>query len=107
MGSCPLTSRARLQGYSPPSLRALPFRYPRGPYAPLGSNGQKRDPEVSRVSVYCRGWGSPAGPSLNRVSPDGAEWGVAGLDRVGQWALDGTLGRSWVLLPDCRWGASD
>ena len=46
-------------------------------------------PEVSRVSVYHMGWGSPAGPSLSRASPDGAEQGLAGLDRVGQWALDG------------------
>lgn len=33
--------------------------------------------------------GSPGGPSLSRASPDRAEQGTAGLDRVGQ---DGAVG---------------
>ena len=50
---------------------------------PWDHMAENRTPEVSRVSAYQGGWGSPAGPSLSRAPPDGAEQGMAGLDRAG------------------------
>lgn len=51
--------------------------------------------------------GSPAGPSLSRAPPDGAEQGMAGLDRAGQGSgpWEGLMVADRVLPPACRWGA--
>lgn len=51
---------------------------------------ENRTPEVSRVSAYQGGWGSPAGPSLSRAYPHGAEQGLAGLDRAGRGGAVGS-----------------
>lgn len=95
MGSCPLDQQSRTAGVRP-SPHALLFRHPRGPCVPLGSHGQKTGPQRFPESLLTReAGGSPAGPSLSRASPDGAEQGMAGLDRAGgagQWALEGADG---------------
>lgn len=66
---------------------------------PGGRMAENRTPEASRVSAYRGGRGSPAGPSLSRVSPGGASRGGRG------GALEGLRGADRVLPPACRWGA--
>lgn len=80
VGSCPLSSRAGLQGCSPPYLPRSSIQIPRGPCAPLGSNGQKRDPRGFQTLCLSQGLGSPAGPSLSRAS----RWCRAGCGWAGQ-----------------------
>lgn len=91
-----------------PSLPCPSVQTPKGPMCTLGiTRPGNRTLEVSRVSAYQGGWGSPAGPSLSRASPHGAEQGMAGLDRAGRGSglWKGLMVADRVLPPACRWGA--
>lgn len=91
VGSCLLHQQSETAGCGPPS-QSLLYRCPRvlpGPY------DQKQDPGGFLESLLTRETGyDPAGPSLSRAPPDGAEQGMAGQDRAGQdrWALEGADG---------------
>ena len=107
VGSCPLDQQSRSAGVRP----SLPFpsvQTPKGFVCTLGITWPgNRTPEVSRVSAYQGGWGSPTGPSLSRASPDGAEQGMAGLDMVGGMGSGpwkGLMVADRTLPPACRWG---
>lgn len=81
VGSCPLHRQSRVQGCGP--SHSLLLRHPKGPCAPLGSHDQKTGPQRFLESLLTRDAGcSPAGPSLSRVPPNGAEQGMAGQGRA-------------------------